>query len=223
MSDYSSEYYSSDYEDDEEVSKPSAPANNSGFKFIGDDNSLGNDIRKKIQAKLNAKRDDNSGALISDIHPEIVTKYNSVNVIVGKQSLGKTVIALEEIIKIGYLNTHHMLIYVTKDGEENDRSWNTLKSLIELPILLVSEDNAEACINELIQAKSLYYRVRRERTKNILNKSQKADLFDTLQVENFEKSFYIQLYYSMIYQIQNYSHLRSHSLVNYYVDADIII
>ena len=189
MSDYSSEYYSSDYEDDEEVSKPSAPANNSGFKFIGDDNSLGNDIRKKIQAKLNAKRDDNSGALISDIHPEIVTKYNSVNVIVGKQSLGKTVIALEEIIKIGYLNTHHMLVYVTKDGEENDRSWNTLKSLIELPILLVSEDNAEACINELIQAKSLYYRVRRERTKNILNKSQKADLFDTLQVENFEKSF----------------------------------
>ena len=78
-----------------------------------------------------------------------------------------------------------MLVYVTKDGEENDRSWNTLKGLIEMPILLVSEENAEACIDELIAAKSLYYKVRRDRTKNILDKRQKQDLFDTLQVDNF--------------------------------------
>ena len=147
------------------------------------------DVRRKIQAKLSAKKDDNAGALISEIHEQILTRYNSVNVIVGKQSLGKTVVALEEIIKISYLDTHHMLVYVTKDGEENDRSWNTLKSLIEMPILLVSEDNAEACIDELIAAKSLYYKVRRERTKNILDKSQKRDLFETLQVDNFEKPY----------------------------------
>ena len=38
--------------------------------------------------------------MIAPIHKDIITKYNSVNVIVGKQSLGKTVTALEEIIKI---------------------------------------------------------------------------------------------------------------------------
>ena len=69
-----------------------------------------NDIRKKIQAKLKAKQIDNKDALIAPIHKDILTKYNSVNVIVGKQSLGKTVTALEEIIKIGYMGTHHLLV-----------------------------------------------------------------------------------------------------------------
>ena len=186
MSDYSDYDYSYDYDDDEDedmsiLKKPPLE--------FAEEPSFSSDIRRKIQAKLNAKKDVNAGALITDIHPEIMTKYNSVNVIVGKQSLGKTVIALEEIIKIGYLGTHHMLIYVTKDGEENDRSWQTLKNLIEMPITIVSEENAQACVDELVKAKSLYYKVRRDRTKNILDPDQKEDLFDTLQVDNFEKSF----------------------------------
>ena len=184
MSDYSDDY--EEYSDDDE---PKKPLHLVGEASEDEDDTFGANIRKKIQAKLNAKKDINSGALISTIHPEIITKYNSVNVIVGKQSLGKTVIALEEIIKIGYMHTHHLLIYVTKDGEENDRSWQTLKSLIEIPIVLVSEENAQACVDELIAAKSLYYRVRRERTKNILNPQQKQDMFDVLQVENFERPF----------------------------------
>ena len=188
MSDYSSDYDDNDFddEDDDDNFEFIAPrprinpkarrkeiTENTTLQFQFDRNDEQNfesDIRRKIQAKLSAKKDDNAGALITEIHEQILTRYNSVNVIVGKQSLGKTVVALEEIIKISYLDTHHMLVYVTKDGEENDRSWNTLKSLIEMPILLVSEENAEACIDELIAAKSLYYKVRRERTKNILDK-----------------------------------------------------
>ena len=143
-SDVSEEYYSNEEQEDTFDSK----------------------IRKKIRAKLNAKRNVNQGIMISEIHPEIITKYNSVNVIVGKQSLGKTVVALEEIIKISYMNTHHLLIYVTKDGEENDRSWQALKTLIELPIILVSKKDAVRCVDELLTAKSLYYRIRNERIKN---------------------------------------------------------
>lgn len=105
-------------------------------------------IRKKIRAKLNAKRNVNQGIMISEIHPEIITKYNSV--------------------EISYMNTHHLLIYVTKDGEENDRSWQTLKTLIELPIILVSESDAVRCVDELLTAKSLYYRIRNERIKQII-------------------------------------------------------
>lgn len=126
-------------------------------------------IRKKIRAKLNAKRNVNQGIMISEIHPEIITKYNSV--------------------EISYMNTHHLLIYVTKDGEENDRSWQTLKTLIELPIILVSESDAVRCVDELLTAKSLYYRIRNERIKNNIVDDQKYDLFNTLQVKNFEKAF----------------------------------
>ena len=61
-----------------------------------------------------------SGAFIDKINPEINVKYNSINVIVGKQEQGKMVIALEEVIKILLMNTHHLLVYVTKDGDESD-------------------------------------------------------------------------------------------------------
>ena len=85
-----------------------------------------------------------SGAFIDKVHPEINVRYNSVNVIVGKQGQGKTVIALEEIIKIALMDTHHLLVYVTKDGNESDRSFLALKSLIEprLPIITISESSA---------------------------------------------------------------------------------
>lgn len=167
-------------------------SNSSDYEYSSDEEieeTFDSKIRKKIRAKLNAKKTVNSGIMISEIHPEIITKYNSVNVVVGKQSLGKTVVALEEIIKISYMKTHHLLIYVTKDGEENDRSWQTLKTLIELPIILVSEKDAVRCVEELLAAKSLYYRIRNERIKNNIVDEQKYDLFDTLQVRNFEKAF----------------------------------
>ena len=30
------------------------------------------------------------------------------------------------------MGTHHLLVYITKDGEENDKSWQTLKNMIEI-------------------------------------------------------------------------------------------
>ena len=147
------------------------------------------DIRKKIQAKLKSRTDAKSDTLITEIHPSIVTKYNSVNVIVGKQSMGKTVAALEEIIKISNLGTHHLLIYVTKDGEENDKTWLTLKSLVELPTILVSEKDAQNCIDDILTAKSLYYKIRRERLKNDVDEDLKDNLFNLLFVDSFEKEY----------------------------------
>ena len=149
----------------------------------------GDDIRQKIQAKLKAKAKLSTGNLITEIHSDILTRYNSVNVIVGKQSLGKTVIALEEIIKISMLDTHHLLVYVTKTGDENDVSFQTLKTLLQMPYIVVSEKDAEECIEEIITAKNMYYNIRRERTKNEINEDFKQTLFDILHVENFEKEF----------------------------------
>ena len=147
------------------------------------------DIRRKIQAKLKSRTEAKKDTLITEIHPDIVTRYNSVNVIVGKQSMGKTVAALEEIIKIGHLGTHHLLIYVTKDGEENDKTWLTLKSLIELPTILVSEKDAQNCVQDILNAKSLYNKIRREITKNEIDEETLDELFSLLFVDNFEKEY----------------------------------
>lgn len=71
-------------------------------------------IRDKINDTLNDNIEAIGGALLNDIHLEVSIKHNSVNVIVGKQSQGKKVIALEEIIKISLLRTHHLLVKFLK-------------------------------------------------------------------------------------------------------------
>lgn len=129
----------------------------------------------------------NKNSLISKIHNDINTRYNSVNVIVGKQSLGKTVIALKEIIKISLLNTHHLLIYVTKNGDENDKTWLSLKHLIHIPYVIVSEENVKKLVEELIAAKNLYYLVKREKLTNKIIDEQKEDMFQVLHINDFTK------------------------------------
>ena len=135
------------------------------------------------------KNHQSTDMLISEIHEDINVRYNSVNVIVGKQSMGKTVIALEEIIKISRLGTHHLLIYVTKNGDENDRSFQSLKSLLNIPYVTVSEKDAKDFVDELISAKNLYYTIRREHLETSIVDEQMNDLFNVLHVTNFDKEY----------------------------------
>ena len=150
---------------------------------------IGEMIKEKVREKLQANVSKTSGSLISTIHPDINIKYNSVNVIVGKQSMGKTVIALEEIIKISLLNTHHLFVYITKNGDENDISFQSLKDLIRMPIITISEKNAQSFVNTLIAAKNLYYLIRREHLEDKIDEGQKNDMFDVLHIDNFNKEF----------------------------------
>ena len=59
-----------------------------------------NIINDVVKETLYNNISSNNGSLISDIHEDILVKYNGVNVLYGKQSSGKTVLALQEIIKI---------------------------------------------------------------------------------------------------------------------------
>ena len=146
-------------------------------------------IRDKVNETLNENMNNLNGAQINEIHPDINIKYNSVNVIVGKQSMGKTVIALEEIIKISLLNTYHLLIYVTKNGDENDRSFQTLKHMIQMPYKVVSEAKAKEFVETLIAAKNLYYFIKRENLQGQILEDQEEAMFDVLQIENYDKEY----------------------------------
>lgn len=146
-------------------------------------------IRDKVNDTLNDNIDEIGGALINDIHPDINIKYNSVNVIVGKQGQGKTVIALEEIIKISLINTHHLLVYITKNGDENDRSFQALKHLIKIPYITISEKEAKGFIETLISAKNLYYLIKRENLEDQIMDDQKYAMFDVLHINNFDRDY----------------------------------
>ena len=151
--------------------------------------SLNDFIRDKVHTTLKQKSRELSGAQIEEIHPDINIRYNSVNVIVGKQSMGKTVIALEEIIKISLLQSHHLLIYVTKNGDENDRSFQALKGLLKIPYIVVSEAEAKKCVEELIAAKNLYYLIKREHLEESIDEEQKEDMFSVLHISDMNKEY----------------------------------
>lgn len=132
--------------------------------------------------------DNKNDHLISSIHDDVNIRLNSVNVIVGKQSSGKTVIALEEIIKLGVLDTHHLLVYVTKDGNESDRTWQSLKKLLTIPYVVVSESEAVSVIQTILSAKNLYNIIRNDNLEDKIDDGQKRDMFDVLRVNDFHRS-----------------------------------
>ena len=86
---------------------------------------FGQQIKDEICDALSSNT--KNGNLINELHPDIHVRLNSVNVIVGRQGSGKTVVALEEIIKLSRIQKptelFHLLVYVTKTGDENDQSW----------------------------------------------------------------------------------------------------
>ncbi len=153
-------------------------------------------VREEVSKILSNQRNDMVGAFIEQIHPNINVRYNSVNVIVGKQGQGKTVIALSEIIKIGIMKTHHLLIYVTKDGCESDRSFLALKPLIEnyLPIITVSEKDAKNTIENIILKKNDYYKIKRNHLEDKLAEAKITqedmdNMFSTLHIDSFDYNY----------------------------------
>ena len=142
-----------------------------------------------ITQALRTSTPKHSGNLIQPIHPDVMIRYNSVNVIVGKQSTGKTVIALQEIIKLGILQTHHLFVYVTKEGKETDKTFINLKPLLLIPYVIVAEDDAVEYMKTLLAAKELYYTIRREHLEDKIEDEQKQDLFNMLHVDNFDNEY----------------------------------
>ena len=134
-----------------------------------------------------------NGNLINELHPDINVRLNSVNVIVGKQSSGKTVAALEEIIKLSRMRksgeAFNLLVYVTKNGDENDRTFQALKHLIGIPYITTSEAQAEETISTIVAAKNLYYQIRREHIESKVNREQQRDMFDVLHVKDYANEF----------------------------------
>lgn len=150
---------------------------------------LGTYVKSHVKTVLESMAGDMNECMIAPIHPDVNIYYNSVNVIVGKQSLGKTVIAIEEIIKLAVLDTHHMLVYVTKNGDESDRTFKALKQLILMPIVVISEKQAKEYIEMLIAYKNLYYEIKEQHLEDEILEEQKEQMFNYLHINDFNRKF----------------------------------
>lgn len=150
-------------------------------------------VKHEISNTLNASFRNTNGNMINELHRDIDVRLNSVNVIVGKQGSGKTVVALQEIIKLSQIvknnESFHLLVYVTKNGDENDRSFQSLKHLISIPYVTVSESRIEDYIKTLISAKNLYYTIKREKLMDKIDDDQQKDMFDVLHINDYDNEF----------------------------------
>mgnify|MGYP001087787013 FL=1 len=95
---------------------------------------------------------------IRPIAPGIYANYNSLNVLVGAQGKGKSHIVLRDIIQISRLNSSdfHLIVYISKNGNINDSTFEAQRELINLPVQVVSDANAEEYLKELDLWKDLY-------------------------------------------------------------------
>lgn len=136
--------------------------------------------------EVNSQRIDH--ALIKKIHPDINIYYNSVNIFVGKQGSGKTLNGIKEIIKISQIcPITHLLVYISKTGEHIDPTFESLKQLIDLPIVYVKEDDAEAYVQNLLSFKQLYRDIKVNGYENRIIDSQRDELFDVLHINDFSR------------------------------------
>ena len=97
---------------------------------------------------------------IRPIAPGIYANYNSLNIVVGVQGKGKSHVVLRDIIQISRLKDHnfHLIVYISKNGNINDSTFEAQRELINLPIKVVSDSNAEDYLKELDLWKQLYTR-----------------------------------------------------------------
>lgn len=98
-----------------------------------DENKLKNAVSSLFQQQ---QTNPNIHNRIENIHPQIHFKYNSLNICLGKQGVGKTTFMLTELIKLSEIPdcVYDKIVYIT-NGETNDLTFETLKKLIKIPIL----------------------------------------------------------------------------------------
>ena len=88
----------------------------------------------------------------------IYAHFNSLNILLGHQGKGKSQIMLRDVIQISRMknSNFHLIVYVSRNGSINDATFVSQRELIQLPIKIVSDSNAEEYLKQLDLYKQLY-------------------------------------------------------------------
>jgi hypothetical protein len=135
--------------------------------------------------KPNTNKDSNSKSRLQGIiHPEILFRYNTVNLLTSRKGAGKTYTVMRELIKLSQLPNYGgytTFIYVT-DDETNDQTVNDMIGLIKLKVRQVAYTDLLPVLRDLIDAKNAYSDVISNQIMNDISDSTKKDLFTTLDL-----------------------------------------
>ena len=150
------------------------------------------DLYEEINKALN--NNEVKTEAVERIHPEINCYYNSVNVFVGRQGAGKGTQALTEIIKISKVSPiTHLLLYVSKYGTESDKTFESMKHLIQIPIIYVKYKDEDDKNKDSVQVfskiqcyKRLYEEIKNKHLEDKIENEQRDEIFEALHINSFD-------------------------------------
>lgn len=146
------------------------------------------DIDDLVDIVMEENKDELEAEFIKDIDPRLNTKYNSLNLYVGRPGSGKTFSCIKEIVKISTVAKDiHMLIYISKSGQPHDPTFEAIKQLIQIPIEYVKEEDAEKTVRIILHYKKLYHQIKANGYENQIKDSQLNDIMNILHINNFNQ------------------------------------
>jgi hypothetical protein len=125
--------------------------------------------------------------LQSKTHPEILFRYNSINLLISRRGAGKIFTVLKELIKLSQLPNcagYSTFIYVS--DKINDKTVNEMIKLIKLKVYVVLYKDLLQALYDLIDAKNAYADVLEKNVKEKLTEASKKDILNTLDLDKFQ-------------------------------------
>ena len=144
-----------------------------------------NPVDIEIAKMLFNKEKSGKDTAITPISDDIMLYYNSVNVAVGKQGRGKSLLFLRELVKISKLNNlkFHLIIYVNQEGM-NDETLNSIEPLIDIPILKINYEEAEDVVAGIIDYKTFYYSLIEKGDYDLITPEQRQEVNVALNIQD---------------------------------------
>lgn len=143
----------------------------------------------RVQSQLTQNRATIERELIEKI-PYTNCYRNTINIAVGRQRTGKSVSITTEIIKIAEISLEtHLLVHIDRNGSQGDDSFKALAPLIKIPIVYLSEDEAEGYIKNLLMYKDLYNTIKDEHLEDKIVDEQKEALLKVLYINDLDKKY----------------------------------
>ncbi len=146
------------------------------------------DVDAAMSEAYSKNRDKITNASIRPIANGIYAWYNTLNILVASQGKGKSHTVIRDIIQMSRLNNanFHMIVYVSKNGIINDSTFESQRELINLPIEVVADSNAERYLKELDLWKELYNKYSSV-GKATIDESKLQQMFEFLHISKLGK------------------------------------
>ena len=157
--------------------------------FDDSDDSL-DDLDDMIEDCLRHNEVNINKERLTPIHDKVNVFYNSVNVFCGRQGSGKTFTSMKEAIKISRISPEtHLLIVICKDETSTDPTVESLKPLLNIPIVYVEEDEAIEYVKNLLEYKRFYDFIKAEHLENKIVDEQVEEVFDVLHINDWKRKW----------------------------------